>query len=249
LAITASFGLTMHEIHVADVRSVAQRLAEEVGSAASSAIAQRGLFSIALPGGSVATECFPTLAALPLDWNSAHFFWADERAVPPSDPESNYGLTARLWLTPARVPDASVHRMPADSPDLSAAADAYGAELSRVLGPAPPLPTIDVALLGMGPDGHVASLFPGHPVLAERHRLVSAVTDAPKPPPRRLTLTMPVLANARRVIVVAFGTSKAAALGKAVTRQDSPLPVAQLLRLATSSLVLADEAAGAVLRK
>jgi 6-phosphogluconolactonase len=236
----------MHEIYVADVRSVAQRLAEEVGSAASNAIAQRGLFSIALPGGSVATECFPTLAALALAWNHVHFFWADERAVSPSHPDSNYGLAARLWLEPARVPDGSVHRMPADSDDLLSAADAYASEISRLVGSAP---VLDLALLGMGPDGHVASLFPGHAVLAERQRLVSAVTDAPKPPPRRLTLTMPVLANARHVVVVAFGESKAETLEEAVTREDSPLPAAQLLRLATSSLVLADEEAGARLKE
>jgi 6-phosphogluconolactonase len=236
----------MPKVYVANPSAVAVRLAEEVKTAASEAIALRGLFSIALPGGSVATTCFPTLAPLPLAWDHVHFFWADERAVPPSDPDSNYGLAAQLWLKAASVPYSSIHRMmPAESEGLTAAADAYASELTRVLGA---LPELDVALLGMGPDGHIASLFPDHPVLREEHRLVSAVTDAPKPPPRRLTLTMPVLARARRAIVVAFGGSKAAVLAEALNQEGSSLPVAQLLRRATSSLVLADEAAGAGLK-
>ena len=231
-------------IHVAVVSSVAQRLAEEIAELASAAIAERGVFSIALPGGSVATECFPRLAALPLEWHRLHFFWADERAVPPSDPEANYGLAERLWLAPAQVPAESIHRMPADAPDLAAAADSHAWELQHVLGRAP---VLDVALLGMGPDGHIASLFPGHPLLSEPDRLVAAITDAPKPPPRRLTLTMPPLAGARRVIVVAFGAAKAAALSEATRDETSALPVALLLRRASHPLVLADEAAGSLL--
>ena len=234
----------MREIYVADVPSIVQRLAAEVATAAAAAIAERGLFSIALAGGSVATECFASLAALPLPWNAVHFFWADERAVPPTDPESNFAAASRLWLEPARVPSTSVHRMHADSEDLIGAAEDYALELARVLGPQP---TLDVALLGMGPDGHIASLFPDHPVLRERERLAAAVTDAPKPPPQRLTLTLPILTGARRVIVVAFGPSKSTALAEAVEREASRLPVAQLLRLAQSPLVLADEQAGATL--
>jgi 6-phosphogluconolactonase len=230
------------ELFITDVSGVTLRLAEEVESSVPQAIASRGLFSLALPGGSVATSCFPTLASLPLPWKDVHFFWADERALPPSDPESNYGLAERLWLIPARVPNSSVHRMQADAPDVADAADAYASELTRVVGVDA---VLDFVLLGMGPDGHVASLFPDHPLLAERERLVAPVLDSPKPPPRRLTLTLPVLAKSRRVIVVAFGASKADALGEALSDEGSSLPVAQLLRQATSSLVLADEAAGA----
>jgi 6-phosphogluconolactonase len=234
----------MPEIYLADVPGVTRRLADELTSKAPAAIAGRGLFSIALPGGSVATSCFPALASLPLPWKDIHFFWADERAVPPSDPESNYGLADRLWLTPARVPITSVHRMAADVSDLPAAAGDYASQLTRLVGVEA---VLDLVLLGMGPDGHIASLFPGHPLLAEREHLVAAVFDSPKPPPRRLTLTMPVIANARRVIVVAFGASKAEALGEALKRQGSSLPVAQVLRSARSSLVLADREAGASL--
>ena len=237
--------LAVPDIYVGDGRSIPGQLAAEVASAAAHAVRTRGWFSIAVPGGSVATACFPALAELPLDWTAVHLFWADERAVPPSHPESNYGIAARLWLDRAGVPTASVHRMPADALDLTAAADRYAAELSAVLGT---LPVLDLALLGMGPDGHVASLFPGHVVLGERERLVAVVTDAPKLPSRRLTLTLPILASVRRVIVVAFGATKADALATALKDEASRLPVAQLLRRAPSSLGLADTGAGAGLR-
>ena len=236
----------MTEIHIADLTSLTRILADEVQRSAAAAIAERSLFSIALPGGSVATSCFPALAALPVDWTRTHFFWADERAVPPSDPESNYGLAERLWLIPAGVPDSSVHRMPADAVDLGAAADAYSEELSGALGR---VPVLDLVLLGMGPDGHVASLFPGHPLLEERDRLVASLSDAPKPPPHRLTLTLPVLQRARVVIVAAFGAAKAKALGHALGDPASALPVAQVLRGASRAIVLADDPAGVELRR
>src|SRR4029453_6439066 len=109
---------------------------------------------------------------------------------------------------------ASVFPGPAlDRPDLAAAADTYTSELMRVLGTEA---VLDLALLGMGPDGHIASVFPGHALLAERDRLVSPIFDSPKPPARPLTLTLPVLAKVRRVIVVAFGSSKADALQEAL---------------------------------
>ena len=236
----------MTDIRIADPAELTRILADEVQRSAADAIGERGLFSLALPGGSVATTCFRALAVLPVDWSKTHFWWVDERAVPASDPESNYGLAERLWLSPAGVPAASIHRMPADAVDLVAAADAYGEELSGALGR---VPVLDLALLGMGPDGHVASLFPGHHLLGERDRLAAAITDAPKPPPHRLTLTLPVLQRARSVIVVAFGATKARALHQALDDSSSALPVAQVLRGAARSIVLADEPAGAELRR
>jgi 6-phosphogluconolactonase len=236
----------MTSIHIADQSELTRILADEVQKCAAEAIAERGLFSIALPGGSVATTCFPALAVLPIDWGKTHFWWADERAVPPTDPESNFGLAERLWLIPAAVPESSIHRMPADAVDLAAAADAYAEELSGALGR---VPVIDLVLLGMGPDGHVASLFPGHRLLDEHERLVAAIGDAPKPPPRRLTLTLPLLQRARSVVVAAFGASKAKALGQALGDPTSALPVAQVLRGGVRAIVLADDPAGVELRR
>ena len=103
---------------------------------------------------------------------------------------------------------------------------------------------LDIALLGMGPDGHIASLFAGHAGLAIHDRYAIAITDSPKPPPRRLTLTLPILASARTAIVAALGTSKSQALANAIGNPDSLLPVAQLLHRNKRPLVLADADAG-----
>lgn len=232
------------EVHVGTPDALVARLADDFHTEAERATTRRGFFAVALPGGSVAVHGFSALAALPLDWDQVHFFWVDERAVPPSDPESNYGVARTEWFEPAGVPMPSIHRMSADSPDLASAAVAYGRELTQVLGrPA----RLDFVLLGVGPDGHVASLFPGHSVLSDDRRLVVPVVDAPKPPARRLTLTLPVLAGGERVVVMAMGESKAGAMQASIERSDSSLPVARVLRRAGRSLVLLDEAAASLI--
>jgi len=228
------------EVYAADRGALIERLVREFSAEATRAIAERGFFAIALPGGSVAINCFPTLATLPLDWRQLQCFWVDERAVAPSDPESNYAAAQEFWLRPAGVPGTSIHRMPADGPDLDAAAAEYSKELTGVLGSPGRL---DFVLLGVGPDGHVASLFPRHEALAREDRLVAAVLDAPKPPPRRLTLTLPALASAARVVVVAFGEEKSEALREAVEQDDSLQPLARVLRRTRRPLVLADRSA------
>ena len=229
------------EVVVADTAALAERLVVDFEREAGRGIAERGRFAVAVPGGSVASMCFPALAGARADWRRVHVFWADERAVPPQDPESNYGIARALWLEPAHVPAANVHRMPADSTDLIAAAAMYERELTTVLGTPP---RFDFVLLGVGPDGHIASLFPRHPAArVDETRLVAAVSDAPKPPPRRLTLTMPILVNAARVVVAAFGAEKADALHDAL-EGGAATPVAELLRRTDRALVLADRAAG-----
>jgi 6-phosphogluconolactonase len=206
-----------------------ERVTRRVEDEGRRALAARGRFSLALPGGSVATSAFPQLARLAFDWSRTDFFWGDERAVAPSHPDSNFGVAQSLWLEPARVPAERIHRMEADAPDLEAAAAAYTETMARVLGSGS---CLDLAILGMGPDGHVCSLFPGHPLLKEEGRWVAAVTDSPKPPPRRLTLTLPALAAAELVVVVALGEAKATVLEDALTRADSALPIAHVARRA-----------------
>jgi len=230
------------ELYVAEVDALVERLARDLSAEYTRAIAERGVFAMALPGGSVAARAFPALATLPLDWGRTHFFWVDERAVPASDSESNYATARTLWLGPARVPAESVHRMPADRPDLAGAAVAYSQELTRVLG-APA--RMDFVLLGVGQDGHVASLFPGHAALSDAG-LVVAVADAPRPPSGRLTLTLPVLAQAARVVVMAFGQSKAAVIQEAIEHERSSLPAARVLQQANRPLVLADKGAASL---
>jgi len=221
--------------------ALAARLAEE----GRRALSARGAFTLALPGGSVATTFFPRLARLDFDWSRTDFFWGDERAVPPDHPDSNYALAWSLWLEPARVSPSRVHRMPADAPDLQAAAAAYERELVARAGDPPRL---DLVLLGVGPDGHVCSLFPGHAVLAERRRWVAVVEDSPKPPPRRLTLTLPVLVGAELVVVVALGSSKAEVVREALEDKESGLPLALVARQARRALFLLDPEAAPLIR-
>jgi 6-phosphogluconolactonase len=229
--------MTQPEVHVAPLGKLIERLVGSVMREADAAYEKRQRFAMAIPGGSVV----PALKGVPLDWQRSHVFWVDERAVSPASHDSNFGVARRQWLEPAKAAPASVHRMPADDPDLTAAAIAYGHEIVRVLGPAPQL---DVVLLGVGQDGHVASLFPGHPALSETHDLVLPIVDAPKLPPRRLTLTLPLLTGAGRVIVMALGDSKAPVMQEAIERADSSLPVSLVLRSAHRALVLLDEDAG-----
>lgn len=213
----------MHDVIIDARDSLVAECARRFERCAAAAIAARGRFACALPGGSVAETCFPLLASAAVDWARTDVFWGDERAVPPEDPQSNYGLAWRLWLRRAGVPSAQIHRMPADSADLDLAARAYEDDLRHTLGDTPRL---DWVLLGVGADGHVCSLFPGHPALAERSRLVVAVTDAPKPPPRRMTLTLPVLTSARALVVCAFGSEKASAVEQGLAGGASPLALA-----------------------
>jgi 6-phosphogluconolactonase len=234
----------MVETCIGDFGTLAARLNTEVKAAAGRAAAERRRWSVAVSGGSVATTFFPQWGSqAPTDWGVSDVFWADERAVPPTDPDSNFGIARALWLAPAAVPDRSVHRMPAERPDLEGAAAAYAGDLQQTLGGRP----LDLVLLGIGPDGHVASLFPGHPVLAEQSKAVAAVVDSPKPPPRRLTLTLPVLTAARVVVIAAFGAPKSGIVREAIQEPGSRLPAALVARGASRALWLLDAGAASAL--
>ena len=192
----------------------------------------------------MAKTFFPTLARVPVDWSRTDFFWIDERAVPPDDPESNFALASTLWLTPARVPASGIHRLRGEDPDLDSAARMASEELMAVAGNPPQL---DLALVGVGEDGHIASIFPGARMhsggTGPRPYPVAVIEDAPKPPPRRLTLTMPVLSASDGAVVVALGLSKAAAVRDALELKDCKTPFAELLRRSDSMLVLLDREA------
>lgn len=245
---------------VDDISQLQHTFASEFQTQAAEVIARRGKFIVGLPGGSVASVFFPMLAGLALDWTRMEIFWIDERAVPPDHPDSNYGVASRLLLSPARVPASRIHRMHGELPQLDQAARRASDELRSVAGDPPRL---DLALVGIGDDGHVASIFPGLSAAlstgAQRAKVeargakadgqpsappVIAVYDSPKPPSRRLTMTLPVLARADRVIVAAFGASKAAVVRDALDNRNAATPVAELLRAAPSSLVLLDREAG-----
>lgn len=204
---------------------------------AAEAVAARGLVTLAIPGGSVAKHFLPALAGRRLDWPRVHVFWCDERAVPPGSPDSNEGLARALLFDAEPGRRAVLHPLPGAGADLAAAARAAEADLLATCGG-----TLDAVLLGVGEDGHVASLFPGHPALAEVTRRVLAVDGAPKPPPRRLTLSLPVLCGARAVFLAAFGPEKAPPMREA-RAGGSALPVARVMAGARELTLLLDPAA------
>ena len=212
----------------ADENSLAASLAARVAAAAAAAVAARGRFALAIPGGSVVRLLARGLTA-PIAAANGHVFWTDERRVPLSDPQSNFRL-AQTELLPKL---AGVHAHPV----RGAAAD-YETELRPFL-------PLDLVLLGVGEDGHVASLFPGNPATRETARLVVEVHGAPKPPPDRVTLTFPVLNAARQILVVASGAGKAAIVGR-VFAAPGNLPAQ---RLSGSPRWLLDRAAAAHLKE
>jgi len=230
------------DVFVGDLEAVRRRLVADVGREAGRCVAERGRFTLAVPGGSVARVGLPALASLALDWTRTHVFWVDERAVPRSDPRSNFRAVSDAWLTPSGAPATSLHPMPADQADLAGAAGAYAREIGEVL--ADP-PCLDYVVLGVGPDGHVASLFPGHPALGETSRPAVAVLDAPAPPAARLTLTLPMLVGAGRVVVMALDASKAPVVGAVLDGEGTALPVSMVLRQTARPLLLLDASAAA----
>lgn len=198
--------------------------AEEVVRAASEAVAERGRFTIALSGGSTPKSLFNLLATnarTVLPWDRMFFFWGDERHVPPTDPDSNYKMAEETMLSKIPVAAGNVFRIAAENPDAAAAADTYEKTLQKFFALEPgQFPRFDLILLGMGPDGHTASLFPGSAGLQEKSRLVIA-NWVEKFKTSRLTFTLPVLNAAACVTFLVSGTDKAPAL-HAVLEGDAP---------------------------
>ena len=189
--------------------------AEEVVRAANQAVAQRGRFTLALSGGSTPKNLYTLLATnarTSLPWDRTYFFWSDERHVPPSDPESNYRMAEEAMLSKVPVAASNVFRVPTENPDAAAAAEAYEQTLRKFFTvEAGQVPRFDLILLGMGPDGHTASLFPETAALRERSRLVVA-NWVEKLKTSRITFTLPLLNAARCVAFLVSGTDKASVL-------------------------------------
>ena len=230
---------------VASIPALMQRWALHCAAAARAAQGARGRFALAVPGGSVAEHFLPVLVEPDIDWSLVDVFTCDERCVPPDSDDANVAAIERLLLAPLGAAAPRLHRMAGEDPDPERAARAYAATLRFVLG-SPPV--VDIALLGVGEDGHVASLFPGRPALLAADPPVLVEDAAPKPPPRRLTLSLDVLADAREVIVAAFGVPKAAAVAEALQDPASELPLALLLRRARRATVMLDEDAASALQ-
>ncbi|MCY4623985.1 MAG: 6-phosphogluconolactonase [Chloroflexi bacterium] len=219
------------DIHIhATPHEAAEALAREVSRLSADAIAERSRFTIALAGGSTPAALYRLLALPPyvaeIDWPRWHVLWGDERCVPPDHPDSNYGMAKRTLIDHVPIPESHVHRMAGEAPPQQAA-DAYAATLAGALAPDGRL---DFALLGVGDDGHTASLFPDTASLAENERSVVA-NWVPHLDTHRITLTLPTLNRARHVAVLATGADKADAVRRALAPNaaDATPPIALVI--------------------
>lgn len=242
----------------ADAEAVSRAAADEVQRLAVAAIAARGRFTLALSGGTTPRRLYELLAAEPwrtaIDWERVEIFFGDERAVPPDDAASNYRMAREAMLAPLGLAPSRVHRMEAERPNLDAAALAYEATLARVfgialgVGAAPPC--LDLVLLGLGPDGHTASLFPHTAALREARRWC-VPNWVPQQGSNRMTLTYPVLNQAREVVFLVAGREKAAPLAEVLEGPQDPerLPSQRVLPVAGRLVFLVDEAAASSLER
>lgn len=185
------------EVHPAD--RVLVKAAEQIAAALSERLEATGSATLALSGGSSTVGLCEALAQMPIDWKAIDVFQVDERAVPPEHEDSNVRLIEQHLLRRLGPAAPRCVRMRAEVADPEGAARDYAAALPSRL---------DVVVLGIGPDGHTASLFPGSPLLDETRARVAVIHDSPKPPPRRMTLTLPTLNAARRVFGIAVGEGK-----------------------------------------
>ena len=193
--------------------------------------------SCALSGGATALIFLGALREAQVDWKGITLFWADERAVAPDDPESNYGLAERMLLKPLGSQGPRAIRMPTDRMSLDQAALWYDAALATELKGAP----LDLAILGVGEDGHVCSLFPGHKALLVDDLRAVAVEDAPKPPPRRLSLTLRYVTQTKKIWLIAIGPRKLPVLQAAIDRTGQSTPLDRLMRQARDVTVFTDQ--------
>lgn len=221
---------------VVDSSQLANVAAERIAALLLSAIAADGSASIALAGGTTPRVAYEELAKIPgIDWARVHVYFGDERAVPPTDADSNYRMAEAALFSRVALPADNIHRVQAELPDRDAVARAYEALLPE---------SFSVMVLGIGEDGHTASLFPGIPALAERARRFLPVMG-PKPPPERYSVTPPVILMAKKLVVLATGTGKAEAVARAL---EGPLDIQQTpSAMARDGLWLLDAAAAAKL--
>jgi 6-phosphogluconolactonase len=224
--------------------------AEEFVLAARAAIGAQGRFTVALSGGSTPKALYSLLASnyAGFAWDRVFIFFGDERHVPPTDPESNYGMANEALLTKVAIPPENVFRVPAENPDAAAAALEYETQIRRFFALKPAeFPRFDLILLGLGPDGHTASLFPDTAALDEHSRLVVANWVA-KFKTHRITFTFPVLNRAAEVIFLANGAEKADMVRQVLQgKNSSQLPSQRVQPTDGKLLWLLDETAAAKL--
>lgn len=213
-------------------QAVAGQAAQHILAAAARAIAERGVFRIVLAGGRTPEAAYRLLVSKDTDWSCWDILFGDERCLPVDDAERNSCMAAQAWLDHVAITRDHIHPIPAEQ-GAEAAAHAYTAQVQAAM-------PFDMVLLGMGEDGHTASLFPGQPHPAEE--LVHAVHDAPKPPPDRVSLSQQALSDARQVLILVTGGGKRDAVK--AWKAGATLPVASIRAHAGVDVLIDRDAAG-----
>ncbi len=211
------------------------------------AIAERGVSTIALAGGNTPKPLYEAIATQDLPWDKIHVFWGDERYVPPDHPDSNEGMARHAWLDKVDIPAANIHPVPTGASNPTTDAQNLEEHLRQFFQLAPgDFPTLDVILLGMGDDGHTASLFPHTDALQVRDRMIAVGNKDGQP---RLTFTAPLINHARSVIFMVTGANKRPALAQVFAPEGDELTYpARLIKPEGELYWLLDEAAGQELK-
>ena len=199
-----------------EIENCSNEMAAAVVQSAREAVLEKGIFTLVLTGGKTVGPSYERLAQPPysrqMKWDQTHFFWGDERFLPLKHTDSNKGMAYKLLLDKIPVPSENIHVIPTDTPTAAMGAKNYETEIRRFFGLPPhtwELPSFDLLLLGMGTDGHVASLFPGTKTLSESDKMTAAVTyESSSPCVERITLTIPVINKAKKVFFLISGQGK-----------------------------------------
>jgi 6-phosphogluconolactonase len=229
---------------VSDIHALVERAVAITVAALDEAIAQRGQFTLALAGGSTPKPLYERLRTQDLPWAQMHIFWGDERYVPSTHPDSNEGMARRAWLDHVPIPAQNLHPMPTQFPEPATAAQAYEQHLQAFFG-STAIPTLDLILLGLGDDGHTASLFPHTAVLNTCDHWIGVGNRDSEP---RLTFTIPLINQARQVLFLVAGASKRPALEAIFAKDTNAFDYpARFIRPQGKLHWLLDRAAGEIL--
>jgi 6-phosphogluconolactonase len=236
-----------------DTAALVAAAGDRLVGAIADAIAERGQATVVLTGGGTGIGLLKRVRerSNEVDWDKVHLYWGDDRFVPANDDERNDKQAREALLNHVDIPEFNVHAMPASDgefgDDLEAAAQGYSQLLTATVDA--PEPEFDVHLLGMGGEGHINSLFPDTAAVRETERLVVGVADSPKPPPRRITLTLPAVQRSREVWLVVSGAAKAEAVAAAIGGADATdIPAAGAVGREATVWLLDEEAAGKLRR-
>jgi 6-phosphogluconolactonase len=231
-----------------DLETISRKAADIFLQISGKYIEDKGRLAVALSGGSTPKRFYELLGSEPyskrIDWRHIHFFWADERCVPPEHQDSNYRLAFDAFLSKIPLPEENIHRIKGEEEPQKEAGE-YEQDIQRFFGDSH-LPVFDLIILGIGEDGHIASLFPGSQSMSEEKHLADFVDNREKKYPR-ITLTLPVLTNAENVLVLVSGKSKAVIVKKVISEKDESLPASLLTKGKGNLLFLLDKDASQLL--